>query len=95
MEVIAVPEKLKTDHPDYYKIQSRKSYQKIGCLKTICSHCGSTVSIRAMLVHKRSDKCLSYKSLCDDRFNVLMDELRPILRLKGLKLCKIIEEDIN
>ena len=95
MEVIAAPEKLKTNHPDYYKMHSRESYKKHGCLKTVCSHCNSTVSIRAMPRHRRTDKCKSYKSLCDNRLNILMEELKPIMKLKGLTLHDLIDNEFN
>ena len=95
MEVIAAPEKLKTSHPDYYKIHARESYKNHGCLKTVCSHCGATVSIKAIPKHRRTDKCMSYKVLCDDRFNVLMEELKSILKLKGLTLNDLPDNDVN
>ncbi len=95
MEVIAAQEKLKTDHPDYYKMHSRESYRKHGCLKTVCSNCGSTVSVRAIPRHKRTDKCMSYKTVCDDRLNVLIEELKPIMKLKGLTIYDLLDNDIN
>jgi hypothetical protein len=91
MEIIPNIEKMKIDHPDYKKIHSRGQYKKFGALKTVCSRCNATVSNKAMIVHRRTEKCINHDTFWDERYHTLLEELKTMLKLKGMTLSNLID----
>jgi hypothetical protein len=91
MEIISKTDQMKSNHPDYAKIHSREQYKKNGALKTVCAHCGATVSVKAMIVHRRTERCMNFVELRDERYHALLEELKSILKFKGITLINFID----
>jgi hypothetical protein len=91
MEIIPNIEKMKIDHPDYKRLHSRGQYKKFGALKTVCSRCNATVSNKAMIVHRRTEKCINHDTVWDERYHALLEELKTMLKLKGKTLSNLID----
>jgi hypothetical protein len=92
MENTPIIEKMKADHPDYKKIHSRGQYTKFGALKTVCSRCNATVSNKAMIVHRRTERCINHDVFWDERYRTLLEELKTMLKLKGKTLSNLIDD---